>query len=103
MTAPIALPDARGPHRLSHLWLSAWGLKLEEIKQQNLVITQTDEPAITVDNTEVAQFIYLLLHNQKVGSFGLTNRSPQARLPIRLRATPGHDTTISQRPISHRL
>ena len=83
--------------------MSVWGLKLEEIKQQDLVITRTDEPAITVDNTEVAQFIYLLLHNQKVGSFGLTNRSPHARLPMRLRATPGHDTTISQRPISHGL
>jgi hypothetical protein len=31
-----------------------------------LVITPKDEPAITVDNIEVAQFIYLLLHNQKI-------------------------------------
>ena len=45
---------------------SAWGLKLDErTKQQNLVITR-GEPAITVDNIEVAQFIYLLLHNQKI-------------------------------------
>jgi hypothetical protein len=35
-------------------------------KQQNLVITSGDEPEITVDNVEVAQFIYLLLHNQKI-------------------------------------
>jgi hypothetical protein len=46
--------------------VSAWGLKLEGIKQQNLVITRAGEPAITVDNIEVAQFIYLLLHNQKI-------------------------------------
>jgi hypothetical protein len=42
--------------------VSAWGLKLEEAKQQNLVVT--DE--FTVDNIEVAQFIYLLLHNEKL-------------------------------------
>jgi hypothetical protein len=31
-----------------------------------LVITQRDEPEITVDNIEVAQFIYLMLHNEKI-------------------------------------
>jgi hypothetical protein len=31
-----------------------------------LVITHWDEPAITVDNIEVAQFVYLLLHNEKI-------------------------------------
>ena len=41
-------------------------LKLERAKQQNLVITDEDEPAITVDNIEVAQFIYLILRNQKI-------------------------------------
>jgi uncharacterized protein YjbI with pentapeptide repeats len=46
--------------------VSAWGLKLERAKQQNLVITSKDEPEITVDNIEVAQFIYLMLNNQKV-------------------------------------
>ena len=39
---------------------------MEKAKQQNLVITPQYEPAITVDNIEVAQFIYLLLHNQKI-------------------------------------
>jgi hypothetical protein len=34
--------------------------------KQNLVITSEDEPEITVDNIEVAQFIYLMLNNQKV-------------------------------------
>ena len=46
--------------------VSAWGQKLERAKQQNLVITPEDEPQITVDNIEVAQFVYLLLHNQKI-------------------------------------
>jgi uncharacterized protein YjbI with pentapeptide repeats len=46
--------------------ISAWRLKLEKAKQQNLVITSEDEPEITVDNIEVAQFIYLMLNNQKV-------------------------------------
>ena len=35
-------------------------------KQQNLVITADDEPEVTVDNIEVAQFVYLLLHNEKI-------------------------------------
>jgi uncharacterized protein YjbI with pentapeptide repeats len=61
--------------------VSAWGLKLERTKQQNLIITargglqpertkplitSEGEPDITVDNIEVAQFIYLLLHNEKL-------------------------------------
>jgi uncharacterized protein YjbI with pentapeptide repeats len=47
--------------------VSAWGLKLsDETKQQDLIITRISEPKITVDNIEVAQFIYLLLHNQKI-------------------------------------
>jgi len=47
--------------------VSAWGLKLsDETSQRNLIITQENEPEITVDNIEVAQFIYLLLHNQKI-------------------------------------
>jgi len=46
--------------------VSAGGLKLEGAKQHDLVITRDDEPAITVDNIEVAQFIYVMLHNQKV-------------------------------------
>jgi hypothetical protein len=46
--------------------VSAWGLKLNGAKQQNLVITREDEPTVTVDNIEVAQFVYLLLHNEKI-------------------------------------
>jgi hypothetical protein len=47
--------------------ISAWGLKLDQgTKQENLIITDGSEPEITVDNIEVAQFVYLLLHNQKI-------------------------------------
>lgn len=31
-----------------------------------MIITQADEPTVSVDNLEVAQFIYLLLHNDKI-------------------------------------
>lgn len=47
--------------------VSAWQLKLSEgTKQQNLVITRPGETQITVDEIEVAQFLYLLLHNEKL-------------------------------------
>src|SRR5262245_47162113 len=48
------------------IWgISAWGLKLDGAKQQDLVITRGG-PTVTVDNIEVAQFVYLLLHNEKI-------------------------------------
>ena len=47
--------------------ISAWDVKLSEgTKQQGLIITPEDEPAVTVDDLEVAQFVYLLLHNEKI-------------------------------------
>jgi hypothetical protein len=46
--------------------LSAWDVKLTGTKQQDLVITPFGEPEIIVDNIEVAQFVYLLLHNEKI-------------------------------------
>lgn len=46
--------------------VSAWRLKLDGAKQQNLVITEFGEPEITADDIEVAQFIYLLIHNEKL-------------------------------------
>ncbi len=45
---------------------SAWNVTLVGTVQHNLVITKWAEPVVTVDNIEVAQFIYLLLHNEKV-------------------------------------
>jgi uncharacterized protein YjbI with pentapeptide repeats len=46
--------------------ISAWGVKLHGAKQSNLCITLEDEPTITVDSLEVAQFIYLHLHNAHI-------------------------------------
>jgi hypothetical protein len=46
--------------------ISVWNVNLVEAQQSDLVITDEDEPVITVDNLEVAQFIYLLLHNEKI-------------------------------------
>jgi uncharacterized protein with von Willebrand factor type A (vWA) domain len=44
---------------------SVWDVKLRNAIQTNLVITR-EAPHITVDNLEVAQFIYLLLNNSKI-------------------------------------
>jgi uncharacterized protein YjbI with pentapeptide repeats len=46
--------------------ISAWNLKLTKAIQADLIITRETEPGITVDNLEVAQFVYLLLTNQKL-------------------------------------
>ncbi len=46
--------------------ISAWGIELQDAKQLDLIITPPHEPIITIDNLEVAQFIYLLLHNEKI-------------------------------------
>lgn len=48
--------------------ISAWNVNLEGAIQSNLVITPHGESPIQVDNLEVAQFIYLLLNNQKIRS-----------------------------------
>ena len=63
--ADFAEADLTGCHIYG---VSAWGLKLEEAKQERLVITDrlSGEPDITVDNIEVAQFVYLLLKNKKI-------------------------------------
>lgn len=46
--------------------ISVWNPQLEGATQTDLIITPQAEPTITVDNLEVAQFIYLLLHNEKI-------------------------------------
>jgi uncharacterized protein YjbI with pentapeptide repeats len=46
--------------------VSAWNMQIEGLKQKNLIITRFSEPAITLDNIEVAQFIYLILNNKKI-------------------------------------
>ena len=46
--------------------ISAWNLQLKDAKQCDLVITDKGKPIITVDNLEMAQFIYLLLNNERI-------------------------------------
>ena len=46
--------------------ISAWGVELTGAQQANLLIMPANEPQITVDDLEVAQFIYLLIHNEKI-------------------------------------
>ena len=47
--------------------ISVWKVKLsKDTKQQDLVITPPEEPTVLVDNIEVAQFVYLLLHDEKI-------------------------------------
>src|SRR6266567_790139 len=53
-------------NRCSIYGISAWSLRLEGVKQNSLVITPDNEPTITVDNLEVAQFVHLLLSHKKL-------------------------------------
>jgi uncharacterized protein YjbI with pentapeptide repeats len=46
--------------------IAAWGVKLDGATQKGFVITPENEPAVTVDNLEVAQFVYLLLNNRRI-------------------------------------
>jgi uncharacterized protein YjbI with pentapeptide repeats len=46
--------------------VSVWGVRLQGAMQSDLIISPIHDPEITVDNLEVAQFIYLLLNNQKI-------------------------------------
>lgn len=45
---------------------SAWGVRLDGAIQIGLIITPRGKPTITVDDLEVAQFIYLLLNNKRI-------------------------------------
>lgn len=49
---------------------SAWDLRMnDKTKQESLVITPGEEQEITVDDLEIAQFLYLVLNNEKLGHF----------------------------------
>jgi uncharacterized protein YjbI with pentapeptide repeats len=51
----------------AHVYGTAvWNVKGTPADQRDLVITATHESVVTVDDLEVAQFIYLLLHNEKL-------------------------------------
>jgi uncharacterized protein YjbI with pentapeptide repeats len=47
--------------------ISAWNIKTnEDTEQINLIISDNNDPVMTVDNVKVAQFIYLLLNNEEI-------------------------------------
>lgn len=46
--------------------MSAWGVSSAGAIEADLIITPADEPTITVDNLEVAQFVYLLLSSARI-------------------------------------
>ncbi|MFN2453255.1 MAG: pentapeptide repeat-containing protein [Pyrinomonadaceae bacterium] len=46
--------------------VSAWNVEGFPLSQSNLIITRENESVITVDDLEVAQFIYLLLNHKKL-------------------------------------
>ena len=48
--------------------IAAWNLKGIPKEQNELVITHDEESIVTVDDLEIAQFIYLLLNNKKIRS-----------------------------------
>jgi uncharacterized protein YjbI with pentapeptide repeats len=45
---------------------SVWNVDTTGTKQENLIITQANEPEIRVDSLKVAQFIYLILNNHEI-------------------------------------
>lgn len=46
--------------------ISSWDLKLLNSVQKNLVITPDDMSTVTVDNIELAQFLYLMINNERL-------------------------------------
>jgi uncharacterized protein YjbI with pentapeptide repeats len=46
--------------------IAAWGLTLNGAEQKDLLVTPPREPEVTVDDLEVAQFVYLLLNNKNI-------------------------------------
>ena len=46
--------------------ISAWDLELDDALQKNLIISRDGKTGISVDDIEVAQFIYLLINNENI-------------------------------------
>ena len=46
--------------------ISSWDLNLQNSVQKNLVITPDEMPTVTVDNIELAQFLYLMINNVRL-------------------------------------
>lgn len=47
--------------------VSVWNADTDDrTKQNNLIVSDVDDPVLTVDNLEVVQFVYLILNNVKI-------------------------------------
>jgi hypothetical protein len=46
--------------------ISAWDIKGTPKRQNEIIITPEDQPRVTVSDLEVANFVYLLLNNEKI-------------------------------------
>lgn len=46
--------------------IAAWNVNLKGAQQRRLVVSKKNSPTIAVDNLEVAQFVYLLVQNQRL-------------------------------------
>jgi uncharacterized protein YjbI with pentapeptide repeats len=46
--------------------ISAWDLQGRPADESGLIITRSNDATVTVDDLEVAQFVYLILNNQKI-------------------------------------
>lgn len=46
--------------------ISAWDVDFEGSVQRELIISEPDRPVVTVDNLELAQFVYMLLNNHRI-------------------------------------
>lgn len=45
---------------------SVWDVNLERASQKDIVITLPEQPLVTVDNLEIAQFVGLIMRNQRI-------------------------------------
>jgi hypothetical protein len=61
----VKVDKAKLSGSLVHM-VNVWDLEGKFEEQEDLVISSYGEPIITVDNIELAQFIYLILNNEKI-------------------------------------
>ena len=55
--------DLRGAHVFG---VSAWNVRLEGAIQEDLIVTHPKEPALVVEGIELAQFMHLMLNNERL-------------------------------------
>ena len=72
---------------------SVWNVKLDRADQLDLIVTPVNEPAITTDKLEVAQFIYLILHNRNLR--GIIDTIGKKAVLILGRFTPKRKTVLN--------